>query len=231
MYIAANMLVGTACRDCACRDCPYNHCYNIAVQQKSKNATETKQVIGLVAATNNFTPERRKSFRLPRPLSGQTLCQIAKRLHERLALEPGEAMHCISIANSGDGIAAATVLLYQTINPNGHTWYSSLNLQKPVNFLKTPQLNDCPVRTVLIDNSIKTGGTLRQALRVLRANGIKVDTVISLLSYGGTSEMAICEQISKDHGASTLFLFRPDEVFEITDEASIHPRAQSPDST
>lgn len=175
--------------------------------------------LGLVAEHSSNIAEAGR-YRLPRPMPGNTLRLISQRLLYLCDVRPDHATHYVSIANSGDGITAGAAFFQEMIQPFAVTWYSSINLDKPNNSICSPDTDETPLRTILVDNSMKTGNTMRSALSMLATKDVFVDTVVSIVRYGTEQEANIVQSLENEHGSRVVFLFDISEVDPVDENRS-----------
>lgn len=173
-----------------------------------------REQIGLVAEYDDDSAEPTR-YRLPRVLRGNTLRLMSQRLLHVCDIKPQDATHYVSIADSGNAIAAGATVLQEIYQPFAVTWYSSINLRKPDNSIWTPDTDDTPVRTILIDNSIRTGDTVRGALSLLATRDVFADTIVSVVGYGTEQEADVIQSIQAEHDTEFAFLFDVSEVVPI----------------
>lgn len=178
-----------------------------------------RERIGLVAEYDGDSPEVAR-YRLPRVLRGNTLRLLSQRLLYVCGIKPEYATHYVSIADSGNAIAAGAAVLHEIYQPFAVTWYSSINLRKPENSIWTPDTDETPLRTILIDNSIRSGNTVRAALSLLATKDVVVDEVVSVVEYGTDQETALIQSLKEEYDTDFRFLFNVVEVDAIKETDS-----------
>lgn len=170
-----------------------------------------RERVGLVAEYDSDASVIAR-YRLPRVLRGNTLRLVSQRLLYVCGIKPEYATHYVAIADSGNAIAAGAAVLHEIYQPFAVTWYSSINLRKPNNSIWTPDTDETPLRTILIDNSIRTGNTVREASSLLATKDVFADTVVSVVGYGTEQEVDIVESLKEDYETKFVFLFNANEV-------------------
>jgi orotate phosphoribosyltransferase len=178
-----------------------------------------RERIGLVPVydTDETTVER---YRLPRPTPGNTMRAISQRLLHLCGVKPEFATHYVGIIGGGTGIAGAVSVVHELSQPFALTGYSYIDLKKPNNLIFSPDTDETPLRTILIDNSIRTGATIQAALSLLTANEVHVNDVVSLVRYGTEQEASIVQRIETEHSTNVTFLFDVSEVDAVSNDAT-----------
>jgi hypothetical protein len=178
-----------------------------------------KERLGLVAEYSDDMAAVER-YRLPRVMPGNTLRLISQRLLYLCDVRPEYATHYVAIASSGNSIAAGAAFFQEMIQPFAMTYYSTINLAKANNLIFSPDTDETPLRTILVDNSIKTGDTVHSALSLLATRDVSVDTVVSVVRYGTEQEAGVVHSIENEHRAGVVFLFDVSEVDAVADGGS-----------
>lgn len=178
-----------------------------------------RRTIEMVRRETTSLAARPNAFRLPRPVPATTLLAIASRFEEVAAVHVRDSLHLVGVATGGEQIAAAVATRLKLIHPYMNLWVSSINLNKPVNIIGA--IAGCPpgTRTIVIDNSITTGKTIHEVLKLLAAKRVRTDLVVKLVEYGDSLEATTNRYIESEHQVCIASLFRVDEVRTTRDPA------------
>ena len=154
---------------------------------------------------------RNISYKLPRPITTQSLAMISHRFIERVLVDAPTAVHFVAIANSGVVIAADAMATYRQRANTSWTAISVLNLSQPVNII---DLSSAPgkVKTIVVDNSMKSGKTMCDALTFLDKADIRVDEVVKLIDYSDPLEDEVKSFISSWFKVNIISLYSKAEI-------------------
>jgi len=163
------------------------------------------------------------TYRLPRPTPGATLDQIADRFTQKVEVRAGEPLHIVAVANSGVAIAAMALAKFSATHPDSETWLSVVNPRTVnENWIqdRTSRTGD-RARTIVVDNSIKTGRTMELVLQFMRTQGIFVDAVLKLVGYPMGAESTGVTLVESMFDVTVLSLFDHSEVRAVTDAGKL----------
>lgn len=185
--------------------------------------------IELVASSPPIGDGAEVTFRLPRPISGDTLDRIAVRLIQKTGVRPDDSVHLIAVANSGVAIASMALAKMSTTSMVGEAWLSVVNPHALNDtFIRNPTpKHGKRLRTIVVDNSIKTGATMESVLRLLQNRGITADSVVKLVQYRSDADSSIITFFESYFQVTVTSLFDQSEVLAVTDSISALPAAQS----
>lgn len=176
------------------------------------------QSLGLVLKADSDLVVRQAAFRLPRPTPVATLMRIAERFEERLSLGDAGSIHLIGVATGGDQVVAAVSARLALRNPPVPVWLSTINVGKPLNIVASlDAANGERPQTIVFDNAITTGHTMRQVLKLLKGKDVSVDCVVKLVNYRDDLEREATRSLEFDHQVSIVSLFDVGEIGNIAD--------------
>jgi len=151
---------------------------------------------------------------LPRPVDYYDYELIADRFYSRVSLDPDCVTHLIGIANGGDPIAVAIGMMHQQYGLPLPCFHTSFNPRRHANVIDYRSfLGSCGVQHILIDNSIRTGGTVVETLERLRAShGILPKYVVKLINYDDKQEVEVASFLETVFAINLVSLYDIAEV-------------------
>ena len=154
-------------------------------------------------ATTNGFGSRPVAYLMPRPISVDDLAAIGARIVEAVGDQASDLLHVIAIAKSGYPIAVAAAMQLRSQKPAFDIYISGIDPYAPLNtFDDLPPHKAC--FTVMVDNSVRTGQTAVQALKVATAADLRVDQFIKLIDYDDELERESLACIKNEYAAMSI---------------------------
>lgn len=146
-----------------------------------RNDVPTMKLAGRVSANHG------SRHVLPRPIEVSELSRIAARFRSVMDSKIQGPVHLISVANSGYPIGTAAAMELLRSNAHRQVYLSCVDPFAPLNTFDDFPNYSC-FSTILVDNSIKTGETAVQSVKILHDAGIGIDFLVKLVEYDDVLE-------------------------------------------
>ncbi len=132
---------------------------------------------------------------LPRPIEAADLARIASRFQAVVGSKIDGPVHLISVAKSGYPIGTAAALELMRSDAQRQVYLSCVDPTADLNtFADIVQFSNCT--TILVDNSIKTGETAVQSVKILHDASIDINFIVKLVEYKDLAEIEAQSYIS-----------------------------------
>lgn len=137
---------------------------------------------GFIRYTNPMSRPNKIMF--PRPMEARPLLALAQRFNQTILDAADQPLHIIGVTDTGTPIAAAIATHCAQMRPGIEVWLSIINVNAPKNTIHSPQPSTFgKLKTIVVDNAINTGLTMRRALQILAEKPIPVDMVVKMIDY------------------------------------------------
>lgn len=147
---------------------------------------------------------------LPRPIPASFLLFVARHAASLPELT-GHTIHLLAVQHSGTPFATAILMHRQARNAKGSS-NDHLTLVDPEHpqYLPT-EFHDRAVH-IIVDNSLKSMGTVKNVVYRLRASNIHSTTLLTLVEYNDDIEQAQRKILEIDYGVRLVSVFKVDDI-------------------